>query len=86
MNILEEANNIVHDEHRNQMYGGYSACNERIAKLMSILTDKEITAQDVFWLEVSMKLAREIQYHKEENLLDTVAYIGALNDEINKQK
>jgi hypothetical protein len=52
---------------------------------MTILTGKQITLQDVFYLEVSMKLAREVQFHKEENLLDTVAYIAALNNELEKQ-
>jgi hypothetical protein len=50
---------------------------------MSILSNKEITVTDVFYLEVAMKFAREIQCHKEENLLDIVAYIGALNNELN---
>ena len=80
MNILKQADNIVNDERINAMYGGYAKCNERIAKLMTIFTGKEITVEDIFYLEVAMKLAREIQHHKEENLLDTVAYLGALND------
>ena len=29
-----------------------------------------------------MKMAREVQNHKEENLLDAVAYMGALNNEL----
>jgi hypothetical protein len=30
-----------------------------------------------------MKIAREIQIHKEENIVDIIAYFGALNDELN---
>jgi hypothetical protein len=84
MNILEEANKIVNTKtERSVLYGSYRECNQRIADIMSILTNKEITVTDVFYLEVAMKFAREIQCHKEENLLDIVAYIGALNNELN---
>lgn len=86
MNILEEANKIVNEcTERSKLYGTYRECNQRIADLMTILTGKQITLQDVFYLEVSMKLAREVQFHKEENLLDTVAYIAALNKELENQ-
>ena len=84
MNILEKANEIVNTTtERSKLYGSYKECNQRIADLMSILTGKHITLSDVFYLEVAMKLAREVQCHKEENLLDTVAYLGALNNELN---
>ena len=87
MNILEQANKIVHENtDRSQMYGSYHECNQRIAELMTILTGKQITIKDVFYLQVAMKLAREVQNHKEENLLDTVAYIGALNNELNNNQ
>lgn len=84
MNILEQANKIVHENtDRSELYGSYHECNQRIADLMTILTGKPISVTDVYYLEIAMKLAREIQFHKEENLLDTVAYLGALNDELN---
>lgn len=84
MNILEQANKIVHENtDRSKLYGSYHECNQRIADLMTILTGKPISVTDVYYLEIAMKLAREIQFHKEENLLDTVAYLGALNDELN---
>ena len=87
MNILEQANKIVYENtDRSELYGSYHECNQRIADLMTILTGKQITVKDVYYLEVAMKLAREIQFHKEENLLDTVAYLAALNDELNIYK
>lgn len=87
MNILEQANKIVYENtDRSKLYGSYHECNQRIADLMTILTGKQITVKDVYYLEVAMKLAREVQFHKEENLLDTVAYLVALNDELNIYK
>ena len=83
MNILEQANKIVYENtDRSKLYGSYHECNQRIADLMTILTGKQITVKDVYYLEVAMKLAREVQFHKEENLLDTIAYLTALNDEL----
>lgn len=83
MNILEQANQIVYQNtDRSKLYGSYHECNQRIADLMTILTGKQITVKDVYYLEVAMKLAREVQCHKEENLLDTIAYLAALNDEL----
>lgn len=85
-NILEQANKIVNcNTDKTELYGTYSECNQRIADLMSIFCDKKITAEDVFKLEFAMKIAREIQNHKEENLLDAIAYIGALNNHIENQ-
>lgn len=87
MNILEQANKIVYENtDRSKLYGSYHECNQRIADLMTILTGKQITVKDIYYLEVAMKLAREVQFHKEENLLDTVAYLTALNDELNIYK
>ena len=83
MNIFEQANNIVNvNIDRRKLYGSYHDCNKRIAKIMSLLTDKDITVTDVFYLEIAMKIAREIQTHK-ENIVDIIAYFGALNDELN---
>lgn len=86
MNVFEQANNIVNvNIDRKKMYGSYHDCNKLIAKIMSILTNKDITIKDVFYLEIAMKLAREIQNHKEENIVDVIAYFGALNDELNNE-
>lgn len=84
MNILQKANNIVNvNTDKTEQYGTYHECNQRIADIMTVLCGKQVTVEDVFKLEIAMKLAREVQNHKEENLLDTVAYIGALNNELN---
>ena len=87
MNILEEANNIVNkrSEEKERMYGPFNEGMERAAKLASILTNKEIEAKDMYLFMVALKLSRESYNHKEDNLLDCVAYLAALNnhEEIN---
>lgn len=84
MNILQQANQIVNvNTDKKEQYGSYHECNQRIADIMSVLCNKKVTVEDVYKLELAMKLAREVQNHKEENLLDACAYVGALNNEIN---
>lgn len=82
MNILEEANNIVNkrSEEKERMYGPFNEGMERAAKLASILTNKEIEAKDMYLFMVALKLSRESYNHKEDNLLDCVAYLAALNN------
>jgi len=82
MNILEEANNIVNNrsEEKERMYGPFSECNKRAAQIASVMSSKEITIIDLYNMQIALKLARESWAHKQDNLLDAVAYIGALNN------
>lgn len=81
-NILEKADEIVNkrSEEKERMYGPFSECNRRCAEITSILSGKEITVEDVYKFQIALKLARESFSHKEDNLLDAVAYIGAYNN------
>lgn len=71
-------------EEKEREYGPFSLCNERAAKIASVLCDKEITTLDIYNFQIALKLAREAQAHKEDNLLDLAAYVGALNNFHNK--
>lgn len=85
MNILEEADNIINHRTGEQArtYGPFIECNERIAKIASLLCNKEITTKDIYMFQIALKLGREAYSHKEDNLLDVCAYIGALNNYYN---
>jgi len=82
MNILERANEIVNlrSEEKARQYGPFISCNEKAAKIATELCGKEITTQDIYYFQIALKLAREAYSHKEDNLLDAAAYIGALNN------
>lgn len=82
MNILQEADKIINQrsEEAERKYGPIDLANERAAKLASVLCNKEISVEDIYWFKIALKLAREAKNHKEDNLLDLVAYIGALNN------
>jgi len=81
MNILKKADEIINErgEEKQRMYGPMQECMQRCADIASLITLKEITSRDVHVIMVAMKFAREAYSHKEDNLLDAVAYIASLN-------
>jgi len=86
MNILEEANRIVNlrSEEKERMYGPFEEGMDRAAMIASGMTGKDINAKDVYAILVALKLSRHSYNYKEDNLLDAVAYIGSLNNYIQK--
>ena len=81
-NILKKANEIVNlrSEEKARQYGPFIECNAKAASIATELCGKEITTKDIYYFQIALKLAREAYAHKEDNLLDAVAYIGALNN------
>lgn len=86
MNILDEANKIVNlrSEEKERMYGPFEEGMQRAAMIASGMTGKDINAKDVYAILVALKLSRHSYNYKEDNLLDAVAYIGSLNNYIQK--
>jgi hypothetical protein len=87
MNILKKADEIINirSEEKERTYGPFSEGMERAAKIASASTGKHITARDMYMCMIALKLSRESYNHKEDNLLDAVAYIGALNNYENEK-
>ena len=88
MNILKEADEIINErvEEKERMYGPFEEGMEIAAKLASLMTSKDITAVDMYKCMIALKLSRESYSHKEDNLLDAVAYLGSMNNYINQKK
>ena len=86
MNILEKANEIINlrSEEKERMYGPFEQGMERAAIIASGCTGKNITASDMYMCLVALKLSRQSYNHKEDNLLDAVAYLGSLNNYLEK--
>jgi len=57
---------------------------EKTSNLASIMSNKNIDVNDCYNVLIALKLARQSHCHKEDNLLDLVAYTGSLNDYLNK--
>ena len=79
--ILQEALDIVENraQEKEREYGAFGESMERTAIIASIVCNKEIIAEDVYKILAALKFAREGYIHKRDNLLDAVAYLGALN-------
>lgn len=88
MNILQKAQEIVYErsEEKTRQYGDFHSGMERAALIFNGMTGKSITAIDMYKALISLKLSRESYNHKEDNLLDAVAYMSSMNDYINKQQ
>lgn len=89
-NILERADQIVNhrSEEKDRQYGPFHESMKRTAALFNFINIRgtQITATDVYWVLVALKLSREGFAHKEDNLLDAVAYLGALNNHLESTK
>jgi hypothetical protein len=88
MNILIEANKIINErsEEKERMYGPFEEGMDRAAMIASGMTGKELNAKDIYAVLIALKLSRHSYNYKEDNLLDAVAYLGSLNNYINKTK
>jgi hypothetical protein len=82
MNILEQANEIVNlrREEKERQYGPFEQGMERAAKILSGMTGTDVNAEFMYNALIALKLSRESYNHKEDNLLDAVAYIASLNN------
>lgn len=84
MNILKKADEIVNQrsEEKERMYGPFAESMEKAANIYNAISpgDEQITVAGMYRAMVALKLSREAYAHKEDNLLDAVAYLGALNN------
>lgn len=90
MNILEKADQIVNhrSEEKERMYGPFSQSMARATLIYNASSpeDEQISVQGMYRALIALKLSREAFAHREDNLLDAAAYIGALNNYINEEE
>ena len=86
INILEKANEIINlrSEEKQRMYGPFNEGMERAAEILSGMTGQKINAIFMYKAMIALKLSRESYNHKQDNLLDAVAYMAALDNYINQ--
>lgn len=80
--ILEEAQEIIFEraQEKERDYGPIHDVMENTATMASIMTGKELTAEDCYKVMIALKQARMSRKFKRDTYLDMVAYTGALND------
>ena len=88
MNILDKANEIINErsEEKERQYGPFSEGMKRATAIFNGMTGLDLKPEEMFKALVALKLSRESFMHKEDNLLDACAYLGALNNYINDEK
>lgn len=81
-NILKQADQIINDrsEEKERMYGPFEEGMRRAAMICTGMTGKEFTGSDMYAALVALKLSRHSYNYKQDNLLDAVAYLGALDN------
>ena len=86
--ILKQAHEIVdlRNEEKERMYGPFAEGMDRAAMIMRGMTGKDITGEDMYAALVALKLSRHSYNYKEDNLLDAVAYLGALDNHIKEKQ
>jgi len=81
MSILLKAHEIVFErkEEKERQYGPFQDSMEKAAKIATELCNKQITSSDIYLCMVAIKLSREAYNHKEDNILDAIAYLASYN-------
>lgn len=80
--LLDEAASIVNGD-RNADYGHPSINFERTALIWSAILGCEVTGEDVALCMVGVKLAREVNRQKRDNIVDAIGYLLAYDATVN---
>jgi len=85
-NILEQANDIVNNrsEEKERQYGPFDEGMRRAAMIFHGMTGKDLNGSDMYAALVALKLSRHSYGYRQDNLLDAAAYIGALDNYVEK--
>lgn len=76
--ILQEAERIVNGD-RNQDYGDMNESFSNIAKGWSVIAGTEITPHQVGLMMIWLKVCRENNKHKRDNLVDVIGYAHCIS-------
>jgi len=85
INILQTADNLVNGD-RQEDYGHPIEDFSRTAKLWSAVKGVEFTAEDVAMFMICVKISRQVNKPKEDNLVDLAGYAQTLQMVLDKRK
>ena len=91
MSIIDQARDIIEGD-REQTYGEPGLNLRRIADQWSTYISQKYDAgiwlneEDVCWMMVLLKMSRQINAHKEDNLVDAIGYIALIEKVFNARK
>ena len=84
MKLLDEAKRIVHGE-RGENYGHPFEDFSRTAKIWSAIMDIEVTPEQVALCMIGVKISREVNRPKRDNIVDGAGYFETL-DMVKKER
>lgn len=76
-NILEEAHELINGDRRKD-YGEVSESFKKMATLASIFLKKDLTELDICWIMIAVKICRQLNQSKRDNLVDLAGYTGLM--------
>ncbi len=81
-NIFLHANGIINtrSEEKERQYGPIDESLFRACKIYEGMTGQNIELKNMYKMLVALKLSRESYAHKYDNILDAIAYLGALSN------
>ena len=85
MTIAQEAENVVYGD-RQADYGSVTENFSNIARLWSVLLKVEVTPNQVALCMVQLKIARQLNKSKMDNLVDIVGYVLCIEKMQNEEK
>ena len=87
MDILQKAHEIVYErsEEKVRQYGDFIGSMEKATAIFNAISNKKMDTEDMYLAMVALKLSRQKHQHKEDNLLDAVAYLASMNDYLNQK-
>lgn len=88
--LLQKAHEILYEraEEKERQYGPMQDSIKNAAMLAEELSNAPFTPEMIYVSIIAIKLSRESFCHKEDNILDAICYMAALNDylELKNQK
>ena len=80
--ICIRAHKIINErsEEKERNYGPIDEGMKRAANIFNGMTGLKLSSREMFKAMIALKLSRESFNHKEDNLLDAIAYLQALNN------
>lgn len=81
-NIFLHANEIINSrsEEKERQYGPIDESLSRACMIYNGMTGDSLPLHKMYAMLVALKLSRESFSHKHDNLLDAIAYLGALDN------
>ena len=83
MSIIDQAKHIIEGD-REQAYGRPGENLRKISEQWSLYISQQsgvsvtLLEEDVCWMMVLLKMARQMHRHKEDNLVDAIGYIALI--------